>query len=200
MSAQAHPKLTPEEYLARDRAAEVRSEYYDGHIYAMSGASLPHGVIVGNLTAELRNRLRGRDCRVVPNDLRVRVTARAFSYPDVVVTCGAPRLADDRKDDRKDVLLNPTLLVEVLSPSTENYDRGLKFTNYRRLDSLQEYVLVSQSEPRIEVYRRQPDGKWLLTETSGLQTVARFDSLDCDIPLSEIYYQVQFDQEPEADV
>lgn len=194
MSAQAHLKLTPEEYLELDRAAEFRSEYYDGHMYAMSGASLRHVRIVGNLNREIGNSLKGRQCFVGSNDLRVRVTPRAYAYPDIVVFCGQEKLADDQKD----ILLNPAVLIEVLSPTTERYDRGLKFSHYQLLDSLQEYVLVSQTEPRVEVYRRQPDYKWLYSETRGLESTCRFDSIDCAIPLSEIYYQVQFDPEPDA--
>jgi Uma2 family endonuclease len=184
--------LTAEEYLALDRAAEFRSEYYDGQMYAMSGASYVHGIIVGNLARAVGNALMGRGCGVVPNDLRVRLSSRAYAYPDLVITCGPPRL----EDDRKDILLNPTFLLEVLSHSTETYDRGLKFSYYQRLESLQEYVLVSQTEARIEIFRRQPEGKWLYSEVRGLDASCRFDSLVCSIPLSEIYYQVSFDPLP----
>lgn len=192
MSAQPQVRLSPEEYLTLDRAAEFRSEYYDGFIVAMSGASLKHVRIVGNLSRELWAALRPRPCAVLTNDLRLRSSERAYSYPDVIVVCGPEQLADDQQD----ILLNPSFLIEVLSPSTESYDRGLKFAYYQRLDSLQEYVLVSQFEPRVEIYRRQPLNKSLYSEIRGLDASCRFDSLDCEVSLSEIYHQVSFDPQP----
>jgi len=189
MSAQAQPRLTPEQYLEAERAAEFRHEYYDGHIYAMSGGSYRHGQIIGNLTTRLSNRLERRPCSVVPNDLRLRVSPGGlFTYPDVIVICGDPRFADDRHD----TLLNPALIVEVLSPSTEAYDRGFKSAQYRTVESLQEYALVSQTEPRVEVFRRQPGGHWLLSEAIGLEAVCHFESLDCAVPLAEVYAKVTF--------
>lgn len=192
MSAQPQPRLSPEEYLAIERAAEFRSEYYDGHMYAMSGGSYPHGKIIGNLCGGLWQGLKGKPCAVVPNDLRVRIAPRAYTYPDIVVVCGPERFADDQKD----TLLNPTLLMEVLSPSTELVDREFKSRHYQRIESLQEYALVSQAKPHIEIYRRLSSGDWLLFEISGLDVTCRFDSLGCEIPLSEIYYQVSFDTQP----
>jgi Uma2 family endonuclease len=189
MSAQSQPRLTPEEYLALDRVAEICSEYYDGVMYAMSGGSFPHARITANLSGWLWQMLKGKPCVVASNDLRVRATPRTYAYPDIIVVCGPEQLADDQKD----VLLNPAVLVEVLSPSTEAHDRGLKFARYQTLESLQEYVLVSQTEPRVETYRRQPDHKWLYSETRGLDAICRFDSLTCEIPLSEIYDRVHFD-------
>src|SRR5258708_27046992 len=189
MSAQSQPRLTPEQYLEAERAAEFRNEYYNGHIYAMSGGSYAHFQIIGNLTGELGNALKKRPCSVVSSDLRLRVSlAGLYTYPDVIVICGEPKFADDQKD----TLLNPTLIAEVLSPSTEAYDRGFKSAQYRTLASLQEYVLVSQAEPRIEVFHRQTDGHWLLSEAIGLQAVCRFASLDCTIPLPEVYDKVTF--------
>src|SRR5579863_5834819 len=190
MSASPHPRLTEEEYLRIERAAEFKSEFYDGRMYAMSGGSYPHGQIILNLAAELRNALRGKQCTATSSDIRVRVSKRgSFAYPDIAVVCGPPVFADNQKD----TLLNPTLIVEVLSPSTEAHDRGLKFAQYRQIESLQEYGLVSQSEPRVEIFRRQPSGDWLLSEFTGLDASCRFDSVACQIALSEIYYQVAFD-------
>jgi Uma2 family endonuclease len=189
MSAHAHPRITPEEYLAIERAAEFRSEYYNGEMFAMSGGSFPHVSIIGNLAAELRGALKGRGCVVGSSDLRVRVSPEGlYTYPDVVVVCGDPKFADDQKD----TLLNPMLLAEVLSPSTEGHDRGFKSTQYRQIESLQVYALVSQTEPRIEVYNRQSAGDWLLSEFAGLDRQCRFRALECEIPLSEIYLQVKF--------
>ncbi len=140
MSAHAHPSLTPEQYLEIERAAEFKSEYYDGRMYAMSGASYPHALIIGGLAGKLSAALEQGPCAVITNDLRLRVSPRGlYTYPDVVVVCGEPKFVDNQKD----TLLNPTFLVEVLSPSTEAYDRGFKSSQYRKLESLQEYALVS---------------------------------------------------------
>ena len=189
MSAQAQPRLTPEQYLAEERAAEFRHEYYNGHIYAMSGGSFQHFQIIGNITAELHARLKKRPCAVGSSDLRLRVSPDGlYTYPDVLVICGDPKFADDRRD----TLLNPALIVEVLSPSTEAYDRGFKSAQYRTVESLEEYALVSQAEPRVEVFRRQSGGHWLLSEAVGLEAVCHFESLDCAVPLAEIYSKVTF--------
>ena len=189
MSAQPQPHLTPDQYLEAERAAEFRSEYYNGHIYAMSGGSYRHAQIIGGLVRELGNALKNRPCSVVSSDLRLRVSPDGlYTYPDVVVICGDPKFADDRSD----TLLNPTLIVEVLSPSTEAYDRGFKSAQYRTLESLEEYVLVAQAEPRVEVFRRQPGGHWLLSEAVGLESVCRFESLECGVPLADIYDKVTF--------
>jgi Uma2 family endonuclease len=190
MSAQSQPRMSPEEYLAIERAAEFRSEYYDGHMYAMSGASRMHVLVTTNLSGELHQALKHGPCQVYAVDLRLRVNPdRLYTYPDISVVCGETKLADDHKD----TLLNPTVLVEVLSPSTEARDRGFKFTHYRHIESLQEYVLVWQSEPRVEVYRRQSTGDWLFSEVSGLESNCKLASLGCEIPLAEIYYGVSFD-------
>jgi Uma2 family endonuclease len=189
MSAQAQPRLTPEQYLDAERAAEFRHEYYNGHIYAMSGGSYQHAQIIGGLVRELGNALKKRPCSVVPSDLRVRVSPEGlYTYPDVVVICGDPCFADDRRD----TLLNPALIVEVLSPSTEAYDRGFKSAQYRTVESLEEYALVSQAEPRVEVFRRQSGGHWLFSEAIGIDAVCHFESLDCAVPLAEIYAKVMF--------
>jgi len=189
MSAPAQPRLTPEQYLDAERSAELRHEYYNGHIYAMSGGSYQHAQIIGGLVRELGNALKKRPCSVVPSDLRLRVSPDGlYTYPDVVVICGDPRFADDRRD----TLLNPALIVEVLSPSTEAYDRGFKSAQYRTVESLEEYALVSQAEPRVEVFHRQPGGHWMLSEAVGLEAVCHFESLDCAIPLAEIYARVTF--------
>lgn len=189
MSAQAQPRLTPEQYLEAERSADFRHEYYNGHIYAMSGGSYQHAQIIGGLVRELGNALKKRPCSVVPRDLRLRVSPDGlYTYPDVVVICGDPRFADDRRD----TLLNPVLIAEILSPSTEAYDRGFKSAQYRTVESLEEYALVSQAEARVEVFRRQTGGHWLLSEAVGLEAVCHFESLDCAIPLAEIYAKVTF--------
>ncbi len=190
MSAHPH-RLTPGEYLAFDRAAEIRSEYYDGQMYAMSGGSLNHGIIISNIVRTVSDALGDRPCLVISNDLRVRVHSRFYAYPDVVVICGEPKFAGDRQD----IVLNPPLLFEVLSRSTERYDRVFKRAEYQTIPSLREYVLVSQFEPRIEVFRPQPGGDWLFSEWTGMEAVSCLESLGCELPLSRAYRNVNFPQE-----
>ena len=155
MAAHTQHWLTPEEYLEIERAADERHEYYRGQMYLMPGGSLRHSVISTNILSELSNALKRRPCIVVNSDMRMRVAEDGlYTYPDISVVCGDPKFADRRTD----TLLNPSLIVEVLSPSTERKDRGFKFAQYRTLASLQEYALVSQEEHRVEVFRRQ--AKW----------------------------------------
>jgi Uma2 family endonuclease len=187
MSAQPVPRLTPEQYLEIDRAAEVKSEYYDGEMFAMSGGRAPHAIISFALGAALIPALRGRRCIVTGSDLRVRASEGGpFFYPDVSVCCGEMQLADDNKD----TLLNPIVIFEVLSPSSEAYDRGKKFAAYRRIDSLREYVLVSQTEPSVESYLRGSDDKWTLTEFTGTDAICSLKSIECQIALSDVYRDV----------
>jgi Uma2 family endonuclease len=160
MATQAKSFYTPEQYLAMERDAPTRNEYIAGEIFATSGASLAHNRISANVSRTLGNALEGRDCDVVGSDMRVHVPATTlYTYPDVVVVCGEPEFADG---EYLDTLTNPVAVVEVLSPSTEAYDRGEKFAHYRRLPSLVDYVLVSQNALRVEHFARQPDGSWSL--------------------------------------
>jgi Uma2 family endonuclease len=191
MAAHPLPRLTPQQYLDIERAAELRSEYYDGQMYAMSGGSLEHSLIPMQAGAALVNALRGRSCRVASSDLRVRVSSTGpFYYPDISVYCGEPQLADDYRD----TLLNPRAILEVLSKSTENYDRGLKFDAYRQIESLHEYVLIWQSEPRIEVWLRQPEGRWKGSYYAGMDAVCVLESLDCSTTLADVYEGISFDK------
>jgi Uma2 family endonuclease len=193
MSAQSQPRMTPEQYLEIERAAQdVRSEFYNGRMYAMSGASYRHVMLISGLSHHLRNGLAAHACSVGTNDLRVRVSpAGLYTYPDVVVICGDPRFADQQTD----TVLNPTLIIEVLSPSTEAYDRGFKFAQYRTLEFLREYALVSQFGSRIQIFRRQPSGDWLLSESAGMETACRFDSMGCTVTMKDVYDKVTFDGE-----
>jgi Uma2 family endonuclease len=192
MTLKSHPQYGFEDYLAAERAGcDVKHEYVNGEVFAMTGASFNHNLIVLNLGSELRAGLKGRACHVLPSDMRVRIeAANAGKYPDLVALCEVPRFHDDRQD----VLLNPALIVEVLSTSTEAYDRGGKFATYRRLPSLEEYVLVSQHQPLVEVFTRQPDGRWVLSETEGLDAEVIFASLGCRVAMREIYDKVDFEQ------
>lgn len=186
MSAVATTYVTPEEYLARERPADQKSEYVDGQVYAMTGASRKHNLIAGNLISELNRQLEDKPCEVYPGDMRVRVGTRAYLYPDAVVACDEPQFDDDELD----TLLNPTLIVEVLSKSTRDYDQGAKFALYRSLPSLQEYVLVAQDTPHVMRYVRQADG-WLLLETADPDGHVPLSSIGCDLSLRRLYAKVK---------
>lgn len=195
MSALPVPFITPEQYLEIERQAEYKSEYHAGQMFAMAGASREHNVITGNIIRRLGNALDGRPCETYPSDMKVLVSAGGlYTYPDVSVACGEPQFLDRQGD----VLLNPLVIVEVLSASTEAYDRGAKFALYQRLDSLQEYLLVSQDKARVEKYLRQPDGRWLYSRTDGLEGEVSLEALGCHLPLSEVYDRVQFAPSPEG--
>jgi Uma2 family endonuclease len=192
-AALAEPYYTPAEYLALERQADTRSEYLHGRIFAMAGASEEHNLIAGNLFGELYIRFRDRPCRAYVGDMRVRVTDTGlYTYPDVVALCGEPRF----EDAEVDTLLNPQVVVEVLSPKTEAYDRGEKFAHYRRLESVREYVLIAQDRVSVEVFRRQGE-HWLLTDLRAPEDVLRLESVGCDVLLSAIYAKVEL-PEPEG--
>ena len=194
MSSAVSLRRSPEEYIAFERLQEIRSEYDDGVLRAMSGASREHNVIAGNLFATIHSQLRRGPCEAYSNDMRVAVElGRFYTYPDLAVVCGGPRFLDNQSD----TLLNPTVLFEVLSPSTESYDRGRKFARYQTIASLREVVLISQREPRVERFERQGDGRWTLADDlSGLDDTLRLSSVDVTIPLSEIYERIVFPEAP----
>src|SRR5215213_9617067 len=176
--------LSPEEYLAIERQAEDKSEYVDGVMYAMAGRGERHNLIAGNLVTELNIQLREAPCRVYPSDLKIRVpSSKRFFYPDVSVVCDETQFADDERD----VVLNPILIVEVLSESTAAFDRGKKFQSYQQIESLQEYLLVSQDEFVVEHYLRQADGHWLYTKVSGLDDAITLPNMKCQLLLKDIY-------------
>lgn len=187
MATDPQQRLTVQEYLSFERGSELKHDYFEGEIFAMSGASRLHGLIALNISGELRNQLKGRPCETYADSMRVRTSDDLFTYPDVVVACGEPRFADSEFD----TLLNPTVIVEVLSPSTEAYDRGLKSSRYRAIPSLAEYVLVAQDRCHVEHLVRQPDGgHWLLEELTELGSILELPSIDCHLPLAEIYDRV----------
>lgn len=189
MAAQPHAGMTVEEYLAFERASAEKHEYRAGEIVAMVGASYRHNTIVGNVFASLRARLRNSSCRVNFSDLRVQIPGeRLYTYPDLTVVCGPPRFSDDRQD----TLLNPQVIIEVLSPSTDAYDRGAKFRHYRSIESLREYVLIEQDSQRIEHFVRQANDLWLLSDTIGPDATLHLPTLDCAVPFAEIYEEVVF--------
>ncbi len=182
-------KLTPEQYLEIERKAQFKSEFYRGEMFAMSGASYLHNLIQMNLLHRLAVRLEGSPCHPIGSDQRVLVSATGlYTYPDAVIVCDPPRFLDNQFD----TLLNPTVLFEILSDSTEKYDRGSKSNQYRKIDSLQEYVLVSQTVPQVEVYQRLPEGGWKLIESADMAASFTLASVSITIPLSEVYQRVVF--------
>jgi Uma2 family endonuclease len=186
MSVQLQPRLTPREYLDLEEQAEYKSEYYQGEIFAMSGGSPNHALIAANLIATLQSQLKGTGCRVFTGDLRVHIPAsELYTYPDVTVVCGKLELTGDRQDN----LANPILIVEVLSPSTESYDRGQKFSLYRSIPSLREYVLVSQDRISIEIFHKNDAGIWELHLPEEGNVILA--SVGCRIQLDDVYADVE---------
>ena len=184
--------VTPEEYLYRERKAEFRSEYFRGETFAMAGASANHNLIVLNAGASLREQLKKRPCRVYPSDLKLRVASTGlYTYPDLSVVCGEPQL----ETDFGDVLLNPVVLIEVLSESTEAYDRGKKFEHYRTIPTLAHYVMIAQDRHSIDCFTRRADGSWLLTDCQGLDGKIQLDSIECELSAEEVYEKVVFASE-----
>ncbi len=188
MSSVLKPLLAPQEYLAKERKAEFKSEFYRGEMFAMAGVSYEHTSIKDNVARHAGNQLENGPCHVLTSDMRVKVDATGlYTYPDIVVVCGEPQL----EDDVLDTLLNPRVLIEVLSESTEKYDRGEKFKHYQKILSLQEYVLIAQDEPLVVRHFRQPDDSWQPSEFRGLATLD-FASIPVKIALTDIYRGVEF--------
>ncbi len=176
-----------EEYLEIEAAADYKSEYYQGEIFAMSGGSPKHSSIIFNLIGELKGIVRKKKCIGFESNMKLEIAeADAYVYPDLMVVCGEVRLAENTTD----VITNPVLIIEVLSPGTESFDRGKKFEYYRTVESLKEYVLVSQDKPRIEVFFRQDKNVWQRTVFEGLDKTVVFQSLDYEVALEEIYYGI----------
>jgi Uma2 family endonuclease len=189
MSVQTKMRISAEEYLEIERRAETKSEYLDGEVFAMTGVSRRHSLITTNLVRLLSQRLIDGPCEVYSSDLRIHIPGTGlYTYPDLAVACGEPAF----EDQEIDTLLNPTLIIEILSPTTEAYDRGKKFEHYDTIESLAEYVLVSQDTPRVEQYVRQDGGHWLFTATSGLDGKVVHPSIGCELVLAEVYHKVRF--------
>lgn len=187
-------RYTPQEYYALEREAAYKSDYYDGEIFAMSGGSVVHSLICSNLVRELGNRLKNTPCAAFESNLRLKVKATGLRcYPDVGVYCGEHER--DPEDPAAETVTNPTALFEVLSPSTEAYDRGTKAQHYRRVESLRAYVLVSQDAPQVEAFERHADGSWRFSELRGLDTVLAVPGIGVSLPLAEIYDRVVFGEE-----
>jgi Uma2 family endonuclease len=185
--------LTPEQYLDIERAAEYKSEYCGGEMFAMARVGQAHVLVVMNVAGALWQRFRTRSCRVYSSNMRVAVrTTNLYTYPDVAAVCGEPRFLDKERD----TLLNPVLLVEVLSPSTEAYDRGRKFEHYKNIDSLREYLLLSSDRAHADLYTKQADGRWLLFSTSRMEDTLTLDSVDAHLLMSGIYEKVELPPDP----
>ncbi|MGH9823875.1 MAG: Uma2 family endonuclease [Blastocatellia bacterium] len=190
MASQPKTPYTPETYLEMDRGSEFKNEYFNGEIFAMTGASRKHSLITFNIALSLGPQLKGRQCEGYVSDLRVKVRSSGlYTYPDVVVVCGTPIF----EDKEIDTLINPTVIIEVLSRSTERYDRGDKSGHYRKLDSLAEYLLISQDKPHLEHFVRQSDNQWLLSEADGLQAVIDLASISCKLAMADVYDKVELE-------
>ncbi len=189
--AQPQPRYTPAEYLALEREAPAKSEYFDGQIFTMAGASRRHNLITGNVVRELGGQLRHKPCEVYPSDMRVKVAKTGlYTYPDVVVVCTEPEF----EDAGLDTLINPTVLVEVLSESTADYDRGKKFEQYRALPSVQEVLFLAQDSIHAVHYRRQDDETWILQETRDPGGSLAMTSIEAELSVAEVYAKVRFEE------
>lgn len=185
------PYITEEEYLAFDRASTTKYEYYNGRIYAMTGAKEPHNLINGNTLATLHSQLRQKPCRIYASDMRVKVTKTGLNtYPDIVIICGQPQFTDSTRD----TVTNPVVIIEILSDSTERYDRGTKFQNYRTIDTLRDYILIAQDHHHIEHFSRQDGGLWVLQEATSDTDSIRILSIECTLSVQDVYEKVEFEQ------
>jgi Uma2 family endonuclease len=192
MTAQPQQFISEEEYLVFERASTTKHEYFQGRIYAMTGAKAAHNLIAGNILAALHRQLRQKPCQVYPSDMRVKVQQTGLNtYPDVVVVCGQPQFTDTVTD----TLLNPIVIIEILSPSTERYDRGMKFQHYRTIDTLQEYILVAQDHVHLECFSRQEGGLWMFQEAVSKEDVLSIQSINCELLLEDVYEKVSIEQE-----
>lgn len=193
MSAVRQRKLTPAEYLAIERQAQFKSEYFDGEMFAMAGAKHEHNRVKDNTARAAGNQLANGPCYPLTSDMKVRITRTGlYTYPDIIIVCDEPQF----EDKHRDVLLNPRTIIEVLSDSTEKYDRGAKFRHYQQVEPIAEYILISQDEPVCERFVRQPDGDWRLTVFAGMDAELVFASVPVKIPFTAIYAGITFPEKP----
>lgn len=194
MSLKPSTRYSVDEYLTLERSTEVRHDFLDGEVFAMTGASYAHNVVVANIVGELRNQLRSGPCTVVANDQRVRAgLGRLYTYPDIVVVCGSPKI-----EQPGDTLINPSVILEVLSDATEAYDRGKKFEHYRAIESLSDYLLVSQDRYQIERFTRGAQGHWIYSVASGSGASMPIESIGCVLSVGEAFGKVDGVSEPDA--
>ncbi len=188
---QKNYRITPEEYLELERNSDIKHEYFDGEIFDMVGAKKNHNLINTSLTVNLVNRIGNATCRVFSNDMRVKIEKKSgYAYPDIAVACGDLEF----EDDQLDTLTNPIVIIEILSDSTEAYDRGDKFAYYRAIPTLQEYILVSQNKCRVEQFTKKEGRMWSMLYYEEIGQVIKIESIDCEVPLSDIYQWVEFDK------
>lgn len=188
MSTQPKNFLTPQEYLAIERKAQYKSEYWNGKMYAMAGASGEHTDIQCNIVFRLRLQLQGGSCRIRSSDMRVQTRSNLYTYPDVVVVCGKPEYADKAVD----TLLNPLVIIEILAPSTESYDRGMKFEQYRGIETLRAYLMVSSDRMHVELFSKRDDGQWSFDEWNVSEEIVKIEACKCGLKIGEIYENVEF--------
>lgn len=189
------PRISVAEYLDLERESDIRHEYHDGEMLAMAGGSVKHSQIASNALITIGTALRGRPCRPHGSDLKVSIPSELrFVYPDITIVCGPPAI--DPRASQSEAVTNPTVVIEVLSPSTQKYDRTLKFEYYRALESLKEYVLIASDEARIETFCRREDGSWAFRSWTGLEAQIPIESVRVTVPASEIYAGVEFDDPP----
>jgi Uma2 family endonuclease len=187
MVARLQTAVSEEDYLARERASDTRHEYSRGEIVAMAGASREHNLIVTDTVISLGVQLRQRPCELYATDMRLKIAvAGKYTYPDIIIVCGEPQFADGYVDS----LLNPTVIIEVLSPSTEAYDRGAQFEQFRMIESLREYSLIAQDRFHVDHFVRQEDGRWVSSAADGLTATITLASIGCELPLAEAYAKV----------
>lgn len=192
MTPQPKRYITEEQYLEFEQSSVLKHEYYNGEIYAMTGGTESHNLLGGNAHAALHAQLRRRPCKVYNSDQKIKVVATGLhTYPDVTVVCGQPEFIDRPRL----TLLNPTVIIEALSPSTERYDRGMKFQHYRTIPTLQDYILISQDSHRVEHYIRQENNEWLLREAIGIEAQVIIRSIDCTLTLEDVYEKVEFEHD-----
>jgi Uma2 family endonuclease len=194
MTAQKKTHLSEEDYLVYEQLSPIKHEYYAGSIYAMAGASEAHNLIAMNVAASLHRQLRGQSCRTYPSDMRLKILQTGlYTYPDFMIVCGPTQFTNAEK---RDTLINPIIIIEILSPSTETYDRGEKFQHYRTIKTLQEYILIAQDKYRIERFTRQDSNEWLLSESVGLHTALTLATIQVTLVLADIYEQILVDPAP----
>ncbi|MEA1967171.1 MAG: Uma2 family endonuclease [Thermodesulfobacteriota bacterium] len=182
--------MTPEEYLEFDRTSDIKYEYFEGEIFAMTGAKKNHNLINTSITVNLVNKMGNSECRVFSNDMRVKIENKSgFAYPDIAIACGDLEF----EDNEFDTLTNPIVIIEILSDSTELYDRTEKFTYYRAISTLQEYILVSQNKCRVERFVRKEGGMWGMFHYECMEQIIKIESIDCEMSLSDIYQWVEFE-------
>ena len=195
MSTAKKIRLTPAEYLVFERESELKHEFYRGEVFAMTGARRNHNRITTNISRRISEQFDDRPCENFSSDMRIKVSATGlYTYPDVVATCEEPTF----EDDEVDTLLNPQMIIEVLSDSTEKYDRGEKFTQYRNVSSLKDYVLVSQKHPQVTIFSRQPDETWVMRVVDSMQSSITIPSIDVTLKMQDVYARVEFETTTET--